>query len=153
MTQEEVENNYTYKVVRKVLMREYPWIKDVQLDVPRLGNFKYVIFLDLFIDPYELGKEHEWKVARWIDGSVEKGIPYESVSLSIFFVESTEDMRELKDEVNKTIEDIQRSPSIPLEMRLSNGKFTIGSFFTAKGLTVPEPEPEDIEEEYGDYPF
>ena len=147
MTQEEVENNYVYKIVRKVLMREYPWIKDVQLDVPRLENFTYVIFLDIFIDPYELGKEQEWDVARWIDRSVEQGEQYESMSLSLFFVGSTEDMRELKNDVNTTIEDIQRSPAIPPEMRMPEARFMVGSFFTAKGLTVPEPEPEDIEED------
>ena len=92
MTQEEVENNYVYKIVRKVLMREYPWIKDVQLDVPRLENFTYVIFLDIFIDPYELGKEQEWDVARWIDRSVEQGEQYESMSLSLFFVGSTDEI-------------------------------------------------------------
>jgi hypothetical protein len=148
MTQEEVENNYTYKIVRKVLMREYPWIKDVQLDVPRLENFTYVIFLDIFIDPYELGKEQEWDVARWIDRSVEQGEQYESTSLSLFFVGSTEDMRELKNDVNTTIEDVQQSPAIPPEMRMPEARFTVGSFFTVKGLTVPEPEPdEDIEED------
>jgi hypothetical protein len=148
MTQEEVENNYTYKIVRKVLMREYPWIKDVQLDVPRLENFTYVIFLDIFIDPYELGKEQEWDVARWIDRSVEQGEQYESMSLSLFFVGSTEDMRELKNDVNTTIEDVQQSPAIPPEMRMPEARFMVGSFFTVKDLTVPEPEPdEDIEED------
>jgi len=148
MTAEEIQNNYTYKVVRKVLTREYPWIKDVQLDVPRLENFKYVIFLDIFIDPYELGKEHEWDVARWVDRSVEQGKQYDSTMLSLFFVGSSPDMSEQKDEVNKTIEDVQRSPAIPPEMRLSDGSFMVGSFITVQGLTVPEPEPdEDIEED------
>ena len=129
-------------------MREYPWIKDVQLDVPRLENFTYVIFLDIFIDPYELGKEQEWDVARWIDRSVEQGEQYESMSLSLFFVGSTEDMRELKNDVNTTIEDIQHSPAIPPEMRMPEARFMVGSFFTVKDLTVPEPEPdEDIEED------
>ena len=147
MTQQEIENNYTYKVVRKVLMREYPWIKDVQLDVPRLVNFTYVIFLDIFIDPYELGKEHGWDVARWIESSIKRNEPYESMSLSLFFNGSTDEMRELKNEVSKTIEDVQQSPAIPQDMRLPDGRFMVGSFITVQGLTVPEPEPEDIEED------
>ena len=122
MTQEEVENNYTYKIVRKVLMSEYPWIKDVQLDVPRLENFKYVIFLDIYIDPYE------------------------STILSLFFVGTSPDMSELKLDVNITIEDVQKSPAIPPEMRMPDGRFMVGSFFTAKNITIPEPEPDD-------YPF
>ena len=150
MTQEEVENNYTYKVIRKVLMREYPWIKDVQLDVPRLENFKYVIFLDIFIDPYVLGEEYDWKVARWIESSIRNNEPYESTSLSLFFNESMDEMRELKTEVEKTIGDVQQSPAIPPEMRLptSEARLMVGSFFTSDNITIPEPEPEeDIEEE------
>ena len=142
MTQQEIENNYTYKVVRKVLMREYPWIKDVQLDVPRLVNFTYVIFLDIFIDPYELGKEHGWDVARWIESSIKRNEPYESMSLSLFFNGSTDEMRELKNEVSKTIEDVQQSPAIPQDMRLptSQARLMIGSFFTADDITIPEPD-------------
>ena len=150
MTAEQVENNYTYKVIRKVLMREYPWIKDVQLDVPRLENFKYVIFLDIFIDPYVLGKEHDWKVARWIESSIRNNEPYESTSLSLFFNGSMDEMRELKTEVEKTIGDVQQSPAIPPEMRLptSESRLMVGSFFTSDNITIPEPEPEeDIEEE------
>jgi hypothetical protein len=156
MTTQEIENNYTYKVIRKVLMREYPWIKDVRLDTSRMGNFKYVIFLDLFIDPYELGKEHDWTVARWIETSIRNNEPYDSTMLSLFFVGSTDDMREQKEHVNKTISDVQESPAIPPEMRLptSEVRLLIGSFFTADNITIPEPEPEeDIEEEIGDYPF
>ena len=147
MTQEEIENNYTYKIVRKVLMSEYPWIKDVQLDVPRLKDFKYVIFLDIFIDPYELGKEHDWVVARWIEPYIRNNDPYESTMLSLFFVGTSPDMSELKLDVNITMEDVQQSPAIPPEMRMPDGRFMVGSFFTADDITIPEPEPED------EYPF
>ena len=146
MTQEQVENNYTYKIVRKVLMREYPWIKDVQLDVPGLKKFQYVLFLDVFIDPYELGDKYDWKVSRWIDDAVEQGEPYHSSVLSMFFVGTTDEMRTVKSEVDKTIEEVQQSPAIPQDMRLPDGRFMVGSFITADGLTVPEPE-EDIEED------
>jgi len=149
MTAEQVENNYTYKVIRKVLMREYPWIKDVRLDTSRMENFRYVIFLDLFIDPYVLGKEHDWKVARWIESSIRNNEQYESMSLSLFFIESTDEMREQKKEVERTISDVQESPAIPPDMRLptSEVRLMIGSFFTADNITIPEPEPEeDIEE-------
>lgn len=148
MTAEQVENNYTYKVIRKVLMREYPWIKDVRLDIPRLENFTYVIFLDLFIDPYVLGKEHGWDVARWIESSIKRNEPYESMSLSLFFNGSTDEMRELKNEVSKTIEDVQKSPAIPPDMRIPTyeARLIVGSFFTADNITIPEPEPDDIED-------
>ena len=70
MTVEEVKDNYTYKIVRKVLMREYPWIKDVQVDVPGLEKFDYALFLDVYINPYELGEERGYNVARWIEASI-----------------------------------------------------------------------------------
>ena len=145
MTQEEVENNYTYKIVRKVLMREYPWIKDVRFDVPGLEKFDSVIFLELYINPYELANQYGWKVGRWIDSSVRLKEPYSSMSFSIFFVGSTEEMRELKVEIEDTIRAVQESSAIPPELRLPDRRFTIGDIITTDNLTVPEPEPNDID--------
>jgi hypothetical protein len=148
MTVEELENNYTYKIIRKVLMREFPWIKDVQVDAPRLKDFRYVIFLDIYIDPYELGKKWGWEVSKWIEGYIERNEPYESTVLSPFFVGSTDDMGIQKGILEKTIKGVQDSPAIPPDMRIptSEARLIVGSFFTADNITIPEPEPDDIED-------
>jgi len=138
MTAEEIENNYTYKIVRKVLMREFPWIKDVQLDTDGLDKYKYVLFLDLFIDPYELGEEREYNVARWIDSAVRNKEDYATTIISMYFNGSTDEMRGITDEVNYTIESTQDSPAIPIDLRLPENKdFRVGSYHLIDNLTVP----------------
>jgi len=138
MTSEEILNNYTYKIVRKVLMREYPWIKDVQLDIPGLEKYKYVLFLDIYIDPYELGNEYDWKVARWIDSAVRNKEDYDTTVISMYFEGSTDEMRETTQLLNDTIEATQKSPAIPQDLRMTyDRRFMVGQYHLIDNLTVP----------------
>ena len=138
MTQEEVENNYTYKIIRKVLMREYPWIKDVQLDVPGLEKFEYALFLDIYINPYELGEERGYNVARWIEASIRNKEDYYTSVITMYFDGSSEEMRAITQEVNDTIPATQNSPAIPVDLRLpSDKRFMVGSYHLADDITIP----------------
>ena len=138
MTQEEVENNYTYKIIRKVLMREFPWIKDVQVDVPGLEKFEYALFLDIYINPYELGGERGYSVARWIESSIRSNEDYYTSVITMYFDGSTNEMREITTEVNRTIEATQNSPAIPPDLRLpENKRFMVGSYHLADDITIP----------------
>ena len=138
MTAQEIENNYTYKIVRKVLMREYPWIKDVQLDIPGLDKFEYVIFLDVYINPYELGEERDFNVARWIEQAIRNKEDYYTSVITMYFDGSSDEMRAVTQEVNDTIEATQNSPAIPQDMRLPvNKRFLVGSYHLADDITIP----------------
>ena len=138
MTAEEIQDNYTYKIVRKVLMREFPWIKDVQLDIPGLEKFEYVIFLDVYINPYELGEERGYNVARWIESAIRNKEDYYSSVITMYFDGSSEEMRAITTEVNDTIEATQNSPAIPVDMRLPEKKrFMVGSYHLADDITIP----------------
>ena len=138
MTQEELENNYTYKIIRKVLMREYPWIKDVQLDVPGLEKFEYALFLDIYINPYELGEERGYNVARWIESAIRNKEDYYTSVITMYFDGSSEEMRAITQEVNDTITATQNSPAIPPDLRLpSDKRFMVGSYHLADDITIP----------------
>ena len=144
MTQEEVENNYTYKIIRKVLMREYPWIKDVQLDVPGLEKFEYALFLDIYINPYELGEERGYNVARWIESAIRNKEDYYTSVITMYFDGSSEEMRAITQEVNDTITATQNSPAIPVDLRLpSDKRFMVGSYHLTDNITIPVLPVED----------
>ena len=144
MTQEELENNYTYKIIRKVLMREYPWIKDVQLDVPGLEKFEYALFLDIFINPYELGEERGYNVARWIESAIRNKEDYYTSVITMYFDGSSEEMRAITTEVNDTITATQNSPAIPPDLRLpSDKRFMVGSYHLTDNITIPVLPVED----------
>ena len=46
LTYEELLDNYEFKVGRRILIREYPWIKDVILKDPEDVNKYNLIFVD-----------------------------------------------------------------------------------------------------------
>ena len=148
MTAQEIQDNYTYKIVRKVLMREFPWIKDVQLDIPGVDKFEYVIFLDIYMNPYELAQEHDFKVSSWIESAIRQGEDYDSSVITMYFNGSTDEMRAITQEVNDTIEATQNSPAIPVDMRLPEKKrFMVGSYHLADDITIPIlPVEDDMED-------
>ena len=147
MTAQEIENNYTYKIVRKVLMREFPWIKDVQLDIPGLEKFEYVLFLDIYINPYELGEERGYNVARWIESAIRNKEDYYTSVITMYFDGSSEEMRAITTEVNDTIEATQNSPAIPQDMRLPEKKrFMVGSYHLTDNITIPIPVEDDMDD-------
>ena len=147
MTAQEIENNYTYKIVRKVLMREFPWIKDVQIDIPGLEKFEYALFLDIYINPYELGEERGYNVASWIEKSIRNKEDYYTTVITMYFDGSSPEMRAITQEVNDTIEATQKSPAIPPELRLpENKRFMVGSYHLADDITIPII-PVDVEED------
>jgi len=148
MTAQEIENNYTYKIVRKVLMREYPWIKDVQLDIPGLEKFDYAIFLDVYINPYELGEERGYNVASWIEKSIRNKEDYYTTVITMYFDGSSPEMRAITQEVNDTIEATQKSPAIPVDLRLpENRRFMVGSYHLADDITIPIPVEDDMDDQ------
>jgi hypothetical protein len=148
MTAQEIENNYTYKIVRKVLMREFPWIKDVQLDIPGLEKFDYSIFLDVYINPYELGEERDYNVAKWIEQAIRDKEDYYSSVITMYFDGSSPEMRSITQEVNDTIQATQLSPAIPVDLRTpENRRFMVGSYHLADDITIPIPAQDDMDDE------
>ena len=138
MTAQEIQDNFTYKIVRKVLLREFPWIKDVQLNIQDLERFVHVIFLDVYINPYILGEERGFEVANWIESSIRNKEDYDTSVITMYFNGSSDEMRAVTQEVNDTIEATQNSPAIPPDLRLPEDKrFMVGSYHLTDNITIP----------------
>jgi len=139
ITYEEFLDNYEFKVAKRILLREYPWIKDVRYIHPDDINKWNLIFVDIFIDPFELSELKGWTVANYVTLSIERGEEFWSPYLTTFFTKSIgEEGREMVIEMETTLEDIHKSSAIPQEMKLpGHRKLNIGSWHTVEGLTVP----------------
>jgi hypothetical protein len=139
MTYEELIDNYEYKIAKKMLLREYSWIKDVVIREDEINKWN-LIFLDVTIDPYELGRQEDWTVARYLDRSIRDLGEYWSPYLSTFYKEvSWEDARPLQDGVNKELASIHSSPALPIELRLpGTRKFQVGSWYAYPTSITPE---------------
>jgi hypothetical protein len=139
ITYEEFLDNYEFKVAKRILLREYPWIKDVRYLNPDDINKWNLIFVDIFINPYELSEQEGWTVANYVTLSIERGEEFWSPYLTTFFTKSIgEEGREMVIEMETTLEDIHKSSAIPADMKLpGHRKLNIGTWHTIEGLTVP----------------
>jgi len=113
MTIEQIKESYMLKIIKKSLMREYPWIKDVEIEEKDFDDYKTVIFLYIYFDPYELGEQMDWKVARWVKPGYDGG-----TTLSMFYDGNNPDYRDLTYEVNDFVDDVRISPAIPDELKI-----------------------------------
>ena len=138
MTYEELIDNYEFKVGRRILVREYPWIKDVVVKTPEDVNRYNLIFVDIIIDPFELAQEKGWRLANYIVRSIERGDDFWSPYLSTYFTGIGDEARDMVRRMEQTLEDLHKSPAIPQEMRLpGHRKLNIGSWYTQPGTQVP----------------
>jgi len=141
MTYEQIIDNYEYKVVKRLLKKEYPWIKDVVVKDDNDEINKYnLIFLDVTIDPYELGRQEDWTVARYVGINIKDNGEYWSPYLSTFYKDTTwEEARPLQDGINKSLASIHTSPALPTDLRLpGTRKFQVGSWYAYPTSITPE---------------
>jgi hypothetical protein len=141
MTYEELIDNYEFKVSKKMLMREYPWIKDVQYKNPNDINKYNLIFIDLVVDPYELAEEYGWDVVWYINRRVRDGDFPNYAYLSILFdgPKSTEGAKDLQNQIEKDLHSIHKSAAIPQELKLPDGRrLTIGGVYVDPNTKLPQ---------------
>ena len=85
MTIEELENNYEYKVTKKALLREFPFVKDVYVkDDDEINKWVRYIYIDLIIDPFALAHQYGFRVWGPVINALRRGDTYMSPYLSIF---------------------------------------------------------------------
>jgi len=138
LTYEELLDNYEFKVGKRILTREYPWIKDVVIKTPEDVNRYNLIFIDVIFNPFELSEEKGWRLASYVVKSIDRGDNFWAPYLSTFFTNMGEEARELVQSMEKTLEDLHKSPAIPQEMRLpGHRRLNIGSWYTQPGTQVP----------------
>ena len=140
MTYEQLMDNYEFKIAKKMLKREYPWIKDVVIKDNDEINKYNLIFLDVIIDPYELGRQEDWTVTSYLSRTINDLGEYWSPYLSSFFRDIMwEDARPLQDGVNKALTSIHTSPALPIDLRLPGSrKFQVGSWYAYPTSITPE---------------
>jgi hypothetical protein len=141
MTREQLENNYEYKVTKKALLREFPFVKDVLVkDDEDITKWKATIYIDLIVDPFAFAHQYGFRVWGPIINALKRGEDYMSPYLSLFIGDP--DRTELVSPVNKAMEElmdgIHWSPAIPYELKLGKlGKLLKLGTFTATPSSLP----------------
>ena len=144
-TKEEVEASPIFRIVKKGIMRKYPWIKNViSSDDESIQKYYSMLFLEAYVDIKELSEEMGWKMERWVEDSgrytwslrTHMDSPY----LSMFFDKDLYDeVRSLQEDVDTDLKRIQKSEAIPSEYKIDK---TMG-FSNYRYKFPPPPPPQE----------
>jgi hypothetical protein len=132
-TQEELDSNYTFKIIQKSLKQEFPFIKKVYLRNPKdLDKWSNNIFVDVDINPYEISERYGLPLDGLTERYLRRGQEYWSPHLSMFFKLNTiEERRIIGSIVNDTnylIHSIQENAAIPDHLKFFK-KVNIGAWY------------------------
>ena len=138
MTVQELNDNYEYKVTKRALIKEFPFIKDVFVrEEEEINKWSSFIYIDLIIDPFAFAQQYGFRVWGPIINALKRGEDYMSPYLSLFIGDP--DRVELASPVNKAMEElmdgVHKSPAIPHEFKLGK-TLKLGSF-TATPSSLP----------------
>ena len=154
MTKEEVENNYTYKVVKRALKQEYPWVIDFILH-DEVDKYN-LIFFDLLVDPVKMSEYFEVPISHL----TYSWFKYKLGIRTCVYVSSIVDMTmeegsDFQTEIEKFVEGIEKSKNIPEEYRLPYGRWLKPHLYVIPEVppTPLPPSPSSEEEPSSELPF
>lgn len=141
ITPEELYDNYEYKVTVKALKREFPFIKDVRVKEDQINKYG-LIFIELYIDPYQMGKLYELTPSEFIMSSIMKGEDYFNgpvITPSIYFKEEQPVVKPITEAIDTLIDEVHDSKAIPTTMKMPQGrKLAVGGYIVIpEYVTVP----------------
>ena len=142
---EELYSNYEYKVTVKALKREFPFIKDVRIDEDNINRYG-LIFIEIYIDPYQMAKIYNLTPSEFIMSSIMKGEDYFNgpvITPSIYFKEEQPVVKPITESIDTLIDDVHKSNAIPSTMKMFHGrKIAVGGY-----VVIPEYVSEPIDDE------
>ena len=140
LTKEEVEDNYQFKVSKRLLMDRYPFIVDVDAgDQETLDSYN-LIFLRVYVDGNKLQEYFKSPLIRWFytklnDLNYDVSSPYLSVLLKDR-TEADPNPTTVQKNMDELLDKVRLSPAMPQELKLPNRRaFTVGTFIIDKDKT------------------
>lgn len=129
MTPEQLRNNYEYKVVRRAIMKEFPWIVDVTFNEDEINVYS-IIFLEFVVDRDKLKELTDLSFAPYLANRIDKGYYYKALFPSLIFDLSYEQGREaIIIPMEDLMREIHKSPALPDELKIPSGRsFSPSSF-------------------------
>jgi hypothetical protein len=142
-TKAEVESSPMFKIIKRAIMRKYPWIKDIYAgDEEDMKKYSSMLFLDADIDAQQLADENEWTLEQWVNPDLQRRIynrdHFNTVYLSVLFTKpSDEEARQLQNDIDDEMKRIQKSNAIPSDIKI--GK-TLGLSNFRYNFPPPQPD-------------
>jgi hypothetical protein len=117
MTADEIRDNYEFKVVRKALMREFPFVKDVLVDDENLSKYKYILPVNLFIDTFVISLQYNVGIKPLYLKMIKNDDSFITASLDMMFTDRDK-VKEIDMLMDKLSREVHNSPALPNEYKL-----------------------------------
>jgi hypothetical protein len=137
-TPEELYNNYTFKLLRRALMKEFPYIKDVFVNPNDLGRFN-TIFLNFDFDPTIWGEMYDDPMKSWLKDFVDKG-GYVDLSYPITATDMKyEEYQPIKKSIERVMSQVIQSEAVPQELKIQGHRpVAIGTWHINRKAGTPD---------------
>ena len=119
---EQLYDNYTFKLLRRSLMREFPYIKNVFVNFFDLGRYN-TIFLNFDFDPAIWGEMYDDPMVRWwlkkeIDAGKYVDFSYPTTATNMGY----EEYQPIKKSIEKVMSDVFNSEAVPRELKIQGDR-------------------------------
>jgi hypothetical protein len=139
MTEQDIYDNYEFKVLERALRREFPFIKKVYVKDPDdVDRYDTMQFLDVDINPYEMVQQYGLRIDPIADRYLRRGEPYWGPYLSMFVKGSVDEARPITDAINELILGVRNSPALPPQLKYPK------KFDMSRWHATPDTVPSDI---------
>jgi hypothetical protein len=141
MKVEDFLENYEYKVTKRLLKKEYPYVINV-LPTENFEQYETLSFVFVVINPYKFMETYEHLDLKipvylsYLGDSIIPGYIF-GANLGFFFHKSSErtspNLKPIQDDIEKTIESIRKSESIPKDLKLKQ-EIAVSGYMIPKNL-------------------
>lgn len=111
--------DFELKLIRKTLMKRYPWIKDVKADPETSNKYKYSEFIDIYYDIHELAEMEQLDIEPWVINRMNYGDgTYQSSYLQVPFAKEDDDkIEDILIQIKSDIKKIHNTDALPKELK------------------------------------
>jgi hypothetical protein len=137
-TPEELYNNYTFKLIRRALMKEFPYIKNVFVNPFDLEKYN-TIFLNFEFDPAIWEEMYDDPMVKWLKKAMDAG-KYVDLSYPMTATDMTYDeYQPIKKSIEKVMSQVANSEAVPQELKIKgNRPVAIGTWHVNRKAGTPD---------------
>jgi hypothetical protein len=118
---EQLYDNYTFKLIKRALMREFPYIKNVFVNFFDLGRYN-TIFLNFDFDPAIWGEMYNDPMVKWLKDVTDEGgyidLSYPTTATDM----SYDEYQPIKKSIQKVMSDVFNSEAVPKELKIQGDR-------------------------------
>ena len=129
VTEEEVRKSLPFRIAKKELQKQYPWVMDIRFDTEDINKYS-IIFLDIVMNGDQFQEEEDLKISPLVKLILNRNKEFMNPFLKIMVDGDDKDVASgIQHNMDDTVRAISKSEAIPKELALPRNRiFSISSF-------------------------